>query len=143
MDDCIDHGRKGIRGGYTTARIGPRCENKHIGLHVRALIEKTGEQALGRWALHTCDNPRCINGEHLFWGTPKDNTADMVAKGRHRKVSPTLRRLTAEQVIMARLQLAYGASLAAVGRSLSINPSSVQKLRDGKTYKDVGLCPAS
>lgn len=32
---------------------------------------------------HTCDTTWCVNADHLFDGTPKENTADMVAKGRH------------------------------------------------------------
>lgn len=32
--------------------------------------------------LHTCDNPKCCNPDHLFVGTNSDNVADRVKKGR-------------------------------------------------------------
>lgn len=37
-----------------------------------------------QFVLHRCDNPRCVKPEHLFLGTQQDNTADKMAKKRHR-----------------------------------------------------------
>jgi hypothetical protein len=34
-------------------------------------------------ALHTCDNPPCCNGAHLYWGAQKQNTRDMMERGQY------------------------------------------------------------
>jgi hypothetical protein len=46
---------------------------------------------------HRCDNPCCVNPEHLFLGTQRDNALDCVAKGRARRA-----RLTGEKNGVAR-----------------------------------------
>lgn len=37
----------------------------------------------GKWVLHHCDNPPCVNPAHLYIGTVVENVRDMVARGRN------------------------------------------------------------
>lgn len=38
--------------------------------------------------LHRCDNPACVNPDHLFFGTYTDNLQDCIKKGRYRQFHP-------------------------------------------------------
>lgn len=73
---CTSHYSE--KNGYIRKRIG----NKKYLLHRYMYEQKYGEIPSGKLACHTCDNRQCINPDHIFIGTHRDNTSDMLNKGR-------------------------------------------------------------
>ena len=83
IQPCKDHGSAGNSGGYASCKH----EGRFIGKHVKALMQRTGEQPNGRQACHRCDNPRCVEPTHLFWGSQTDNLNDRKTKHAYRKLT--------------------------------------------------------
>lgn len=72
--------------------------NKWAYAHRAVMNAKKGEVVL-----HTCDNPSCVNPEHLIIGTSKQNSQDMVSKNRQAKGEKAgSAKLTKAQVIEIR-----------------------------------------
>jgi hypothetical protein len=82
---CIEW-QSSTRNGYGRLIIGSRTDGTRSSVSAHRLSYEihVGKIPDGFFVCHTCDNPKCINPDHLFVGTRQDNTDDREAKGRNK-----------------------------------------------------------
>jgi hypothetical protein len=68
----------GLRRGYGLIQ----ADGKTVSVHRVSWELANGPIPVGMQVLHRCDNGKCLNPDHLFIGTQKDNIEDAVNKGR-------------------------------------------------------------
>lgn len=95
----------------------------------------------GDFVLHRCDNPPCINSEHLFVGTHSDNMADMKAKGRAKGRKGTNHhnvKLTNAQVteILAKYS-DRSVSTAKIAKLYGVSQPTISYILIGKTWQHI------
>src|SRR5690606_33997830 len=82
---------------------------------------------------HTCDDPRCVNPDHLFEGTLQDNTIDMVRKGRHGN-----QKLTPPEVVEIRRRYDQGGvSMEALSREYGVSSFAIRQIVHRKSWRHI------
>lgn len=93
---------------------------------------------------HKCDNPCCVNPDHLFVGTCKDNVRDMWDKGRavvnhdnlYRGHNRFAAKLTPDQVRLMREMAEAGSSPKELAEEFKTHVVNVRLILRRKTWKD-------
>ncbi len=113
-----------------------------IQTHRAAYLVTRGEIPEGLWVLHTCDNRLCCNPDHLWVGTPKENTQDMIAKGRRRKAwdvargeDITLAKLTEDMVRAIRAEPPM--TFKELGKKYGISAGTANAVKLRRTWKHI------
>ena len=78
--------------------------------------------------MHTCDNPPCINPDHLRLGTHQDNMTDKINKKRHKT------KLTEQQVLDIRASNKSGVEL---GNEYGVTKATISDIRLRKIWRHI------
>lgn len=113
-----------------------------------------GEIPEGLLVCHKCDNPSCVNPDHLFLGTAADNTRDMIQKGRikargkghgkKRDTWPGTRgeyngnsKLTEEQVLSIKHKIKQGEPGRTIAKEYGVSQTLISAINTGKVWKNI------
>lgn len=124
-DGCWEwQGRKNAN-GYGVFSL----DRKHVLAHRFVLAITSGSVPSFLAVCHHCDNPSCVNPDHLFVGTKADNSRDMVEKGRSSAGQDRpLAKLTEDEVKAIRARYEAGETQRAIAFEFGVNQSTVSRL---------------
>lgn len=114
--------------------------NGSIAAHRASYELHYGEIPKGMVVMHTCDNRACVNPAHLRLGTHKENTHDMMAKGRHRFKAPlgeksSLSKITEQAARFIKKHSEIPA--AEIAEAFGIKYVAVWRIRTGRTWPHI------
>jgi hypothetical protein len=114
--------------GYFSNGYGAYCYNAKTRRAHRVAWEFTyGPIPKGKIVMHICDNPKCVNPNHLRIGTNRENSTDAIKKGRIPKGQRhPLAKLTADNVLEIRNRVATGISKGELAEHYGVAKGTIQ-----------------
>jgi hypothetical protein len=136
VGDCLVWIGQKTNKGYGRLRLDGRLQGAH-----RLMYElHKGPIPDGMVVMHSCDNPPCVNIQHLSAGTPMDNVRDMQNKGRAvilRGADHSSVKLSAEQIEAIRKRYKFHDQQnggPALGREFGVHQKTILAIVNGKHW---------
>ena len=115
------------------------CQNngRQVGAHRFSYEYFIGAIPHGMLVCHICDNPSCVNPDHLFLGTYSDNAKDMVNKGRNNVVrrfgkdNPNCKLLDEDVLYIRNHPRTYGMRKK-LAEKFGVSVLTIKAIREGK-----------
>jgi hypothetical protein len=107
-DDCWSWTGAKTNAGYgkiAQDRVSKGPTKTILATHVALLFDGSPRPSTKHLALHSCDNPSCVNPGHLRWGTHKANFADMADRDRNPRLVPFYKK---QRTAYAKMDVAAG-----------------------------------
>ena len=120
--DCLEWTGYCLPSGYgQTWAYGKTWKTHRLALHLE------GVDVTGHMVLHSCDNPRCCNPEHLRLGTHQENLDDKVSRGRQAcGTKITQAKLTEQDVL--EIRAITGMSQRAIADQYGVDHSAINRI---------------
>lgn len=156
-EDCWEWMGSLTKVGYGKIQV----KNKNYTTHRLSYEIFKGQIPDGNMICHSCDNKKCINPEHLWVGSAKDNMHDMIQKGR--KVAKTgwkhteetkqkfklrphsdrrgekhhLSKLTSEDVLNIRKMIESGEKIIDIARKYNVDQSAISNIKRKRNWSHI------
>jgi hypothetical protein len=131
---CWEWQRVKNQDGYGRVKRNGKLESAH-----RVAYELYVGPIGDKQVLHKCDNPGCVNPDHLFLGTIQDNNRDKAQKGRARTIpmpgeSHPKHKLTEQQVRDIRNSTL---SQSKLGSLYSVSQQLISRVKSGSVWRHI------
>jgi hypothetical protein len=116
-----------------------RVKGKQQGAHrVSMMLYRSFDLESPLFVCHHCDNPGCVNPDHLFIGTALDNQRDRIRKGRSSSGERNGKAiLTTDQVLLFRKLHQAGQSCADLSKRFGVHRQTMSKVLRRTRWKRI------